>query len=130
MEGMTDNVKKIIIAVVVLLVIAAGAYVFGGFLHRDGGSAADVRKQLDQIAADQRDAAARLVTIDKGLADGAKRTDAIAATIGHAQGTITVVTERGKVDAAGLAESQRIIGSSQQVLRTIRQGTEVKTGRP
>ena len=127
---MTDNAKKIIIAIVVLVVIAASAYVFGGFLHRDGGSAADVRKQLESIAADQRDAAARLGRIDSGLTESAKRVDGIEKRIDSATHTVTVITERNKTDAAGLAESQRIIGASEQILRSIQQTAKGETGKP
>ena len=106
-----------IIAIAVAVVLL---YFVGGYLHDNGRTANDTRKQLESLRESQQRIDGQFRTISEGLSKSVVRTEVV-------ERTVESVADRNADSAKRIEESKRIISESKSILQDIRKQKQTAT---
>lgn len=114
------NVKKIAIAILVLLIVGISSFMLGGYLHSDGGTANDIREANKRIEGRLDNALAKLDSLDKRIVDSQAKVEAVRRDLKSSIDSITVIENRELRNQEILARSEASIGKLEDTFRQIR----------
>ena len=90
-------------------------------VHNNGGTAYDVREQLDRVGEEQRNAKDALVNVERGLDNSARLVDEVSKRIDDAESRAEQVKDRLDDCTIVVADSERRIGESREIIQGIRE---------